>query len=154
MKTSKKTGGTLASLLVIAAIALYQHHAGNGNTTARPDAPVRTPDAGAAQPAGTEAAWRSGQWLDLQGRVERVLRDDSEGSRHQRFIVRVGDGRTLLVAHNIDLAPRVPVSEGDTVNMRGRYEANGRGGVIHWTHHDPQGHTGGGWIEYRGKRYE
>lgn len=152
MKTSKKTGGTLGSLLLLAAIALYQHYTGGGPA---PTADTRAPTA-AADVRATVArpAWRSGQWLETEGRVERVLRDDDDGSRHQRFILRVDDGRTLLVAHNIDLAPRVPVAAGDRLSLRGQYEANDRGGVVHWTHHDPQGRTSGGWIEYRGRRYD
>lgn len=39
------------------------------------------------------------------GRVLRVLADDNDGSRHQRFILALASGRTLLIAHNIDLAP-------------------------------------------------
>ena len=42
-----------------------------------------------------------------QGTVARVLADDDEGARHQRFILRLDSGQTLLVAHNIDIAPRI-----------------------------------------------
>ena len=60
---------------------------------------------------------------------------------------------TLLVAHNIDLAPRIPVAQGDAVTIKGEYVWNNRGGVLHWTHHDPKGRKGG-WVEVAGKRYE
>lgn len=96
-----------------------------------------------------------GDMVESAGTVERVLPDDNDGSRHQRFIVRIDGGQTLLIAHNIDLAPRVEgLARGDTVRFRGRYEVNQRGGVVHWTHHDPRGEQTGGWIEYRGKRYQ
>jgi hypothetical protein len=85
--------------------------------------------------------------------VARRLPDDLEGAKHQRFILRVGD-QTVLVAHNIDLAPRVPVSEGDTVQLRGEYEWNQLGGVIHWTHRDPSGRHPAGWIRIRGRLYQ
>ena len=98
-------------------------------------------------------AGRSDQWVQSGGVVERTLADDHEGSRHQRFIVRLRNGHTVLVAHNIDLAPRVPLSRGDRISFRGEYEWNDRGGVIHWTHHDPRGRHDGGWIEYEGKTF-
>ena len=97
---------------------------------------------------------RSGEMVEGVGTVERVLRDDDDGSRHQRFIVRLVSGQTLLVSHNIDLAARIAnLEEGDEVMFRGQYEWNDRGGVLHWTHHDPDGHRQGGWLEHEGATY-
>lgn len=93
--------------------------------------------------------------IESEGVVERLLPDDEEGSRHQRFILRGPSGRTVLVAHNIDLAPRVDGLEvGARVAFNGEYEWNERGGVIHWTHRDPRGSHVAGWLEYRGRRYQ
>jgi len=90
-----------------------------------------------------------------QGTVVRLLADDADGSRHQRFIVRLNSGRTLLVSHNIDLAPRIDtLREGDTVAFYGEYEWNPKGGVIHWTHLDPQGRHPAGWIRHDGQTYQ
>ncbi|MEO0423979.1 MAG: DUF3465 domain-containing protein [Pseudomonadota bacterium] len=100
------------------------------------------------------AAQRSDTWLTVDGRVDRILSDDNEGSRHQRFIMRTASGHTVLVAHNIDLAPRVAgIREDDPIRVYGEYEWNDRGGVVHWTHHDPDGGIPGGWVEHRGERY-
>lgn len=111
--------------------------------------------AGSPQVALPAADWRSGQQVQSQGTVIRVLSDDNTGSRHQRFILQHGSGRTLLIAHNIDVAPRIEsLREGDTVAFHGQYEWNDKGGVIHWTHHDPQGRHVGGWLEYNGRRYQ
>ncbi len=99
-------------------------------------------------------AGRSDVWVQASGQVARVLADDNEGSRHQRFLVELSTGHTVLIAHNIDLAPKVPLSRGDQVEFRGEYEWNDRGGVVHWTHHDPRGRKAGGWISHRKKTYE
>lgn len=89
------------------------------------------------------------------GTVARILSDDNEGSRHQRFILELDSGHSLLVAHNIDLAPRIDnLRSGDAVAFFGEYEWNERGGVVHWTHHDPQGRHVGGWLDHGGQRYE
>lgn len=90
-----------------------------------------------------------------QGTVSRLLDDDHDGSRHQRFILRLDSDQTLLVAHNIDLAPRIDsLAVGDVVEFNGVYEWNERGGVLHWTHHDPQGEHEPGWLRHRGRTYE
>jgi hypothetical protein len=113
-----------------------------------------------ASSAGIAAAsqperWRSGEQVRGEGTVIRILPDDNDGSRHQRFIIRLASGRTLLIAHNIDLAPRIPtLRTGDGVAFNGEYEWNDQGGVIHWTHHDPQGRHAAGWLEHDGRRYQ
>ncbi len=89
------------------------------------------------------------------GRILKVLPDDRDGARHQRFILGLDSGLTVLVAHNIDVAPRVPdLAAGALVNFRGEYEWNDKGGVVHWTHRTQRGDHEAGWLEYRGKRYQ
>lgn len=89
------------------------------------------------------------------GVVIRVLRDDNVGSRHQKFILKLESRQTLLVAHNIDLAPRVPnLNVGDRIEFNGEYEWNSKDGVLHWTHHDPQGRHEGGWLKHNGRTYQ
>jgi len=97
---------------------------------------------------------RSNVQVEGRGTVAKLLPDDRDGSRHQRFVLRLQSGQTLLIAHNIDLAPRVDsLREGDTVLFSGEYEWNPQGGVIHWTHHDPAGRHPGGWIKHGGRTY-
>ena len=89
------------------------------------------------------------------GRVERLLSDDLEGSRHQRFILRLESGQSLLVSHNIDIAPRIDTLRvNDQVRFRGEYEWNQQGGILHWTHDDPKDWHADGWLEHNGVRYE
>jgi hypothetical protein len=93
--------------------------------------------------------------VEGRGEVVRVLADDNDGSRHQRFILRLSSGQTLLVAHNIDLAPRLAgLKAGDEVEFFGEYEWNEQGGVLHWTHKDPRGTHPAGWLRYRGETYQ
>ena len=89
------------------------------------------------------------------GVVVKVLPDDNDGIRHQKFILRLENGITLLVAHNIDLAPRLEsLIESEIVEFNGEYEWNSKGGVIHWTHRDPNNRHIGGWLVYRGRKYQ
>jgi hypothetical protein len=88
------------------------------------------------------------------GKVIKVLPDDNKGSRHQRFLVKLESGNTLLIAHNIDLAPRVKgLKQGDQISFNGEFEWNSKGGVIHWTHKDPRSVHIHGWLEHNGEKY-
>ena len=97
---------------------------------------------------------QSGVMVKFDGEIIKKLPDDNKGSRHQKFIVRLGGQHTVLIAHNIDLAPRVPIDVNNMVTIYGQYEWNEKGGVVHWTHHDPNGSHEHGWIKYQGKTYQ
>jgi hypothetical protein len=93
--------------------------------------------------------------VEGQGIVRRVLPDDNDGKRHQRFIVALASGQTLLISHNIDLAARVVgLRKGDVVSFSGEYEWNAQGGVVHWTHRDPGKRHPAGWIKHNGELYQ
>lgn len=154
----------IAALAVVAGVAYLLS---NGLPTSPHSA---TEDSSTAAPKETRAAQamnsdarlqqafqrrESDLQIEGEGVVVKVLKDDTHGSPHQRFLLRTTTGQTLLVAHNIELAPRiVDIAEGDAVRFYGEYEWNEKGGVIHWTHHDPRGKHPGGWLEHRGQRYE
>lgn len=90
-----------------------------------------------------------------QGIVIKILPDDNVGSRHQKFIIKLSSGQTLLIAHNIDLSNRIgSLREGDSIEFYGEYEWNDKGGVIHWTHRDPNGYHEDGWLQHNGKKYQ
>ena len=93
-------------------------------------------------------------WLESNATVIKLLKDDVRGNPHQKFLVKLAPDITLLVAHNTKLAKRAPVKKGDNIKIRARYEWNNRGGVLHWTHHDPKGKKEGGWIYADGKYYK
>ncbi|RZF50396.1 DUF3465 domain-containing protein [Acinetobacter halotolerans] len=98
---------------------------------------------------------RSKLQVRSQGTVKAILPDDNDGSRHQRMILELDNGLTVLIAHNIDLAPRIEgLQKGETVEFYGVYEYNNKGGVIHWTHHDPRRKHIDGWLKYKGSMYQ
>jgi len=109
---------------------------------------------GAAVDRAFEAQARHVQ-VEVQGKVVKVLRDDSEGSRHQKFLLRLPSGLTILIAHNIDLTPRIEdLKSGDMMEFNGEYEWNEKGGVVHWTHRDPAGRHRAGWLKRNGQFYQ
>lgn len=143
-------------VLVVAALLAY---AGLGDSSVTqtgtgPDRGVRGErPARRGAPRNTES-WSEGQ-IQGSGVVVKLLPDDNEGSRHQRFLLRRESGTTLLVAHNIDLAPRVEsLDRGDTVEFYGEFEPNAKGGVVHWTHDDPAGRHVAGWLRHEGRTYQ
>lgn len=178
-KAQMSVGGLVLLVVVVLVARLLGVDLGTGSGDSQPAPPVLTSEPSRADPTRRPTTGRtdepaavpviasedelirslvreqrSGVMVTAVGEVVHLLPDDNEGSRHQRFLVELGTGDTLLIAHNIDLAERVPLGEGDVVSIRGQYEWNDRGGVLHWTHHDPKGWREGGWIEHEGLRYE
>ena len=93
--------------------------------------------------------------VEGEGTVSRVLPDDLNGARHQRFIVQLASGQTVLITHNIEIASRIEGLElGDNIRFSGEYVWNAKGGLIHWTHHDPRGKHVPGWVLHNGKTYK
>lgn len=89
------------------------------------------------------------------GSVISILPDDLTGSRHQKFIIELKSKQTLLITHNIDLSPRIDaLFLNDYIEFFGEYEWNDQGGVIHWTHHDPDGIHENGWILHNNIIYQ
>ena len=98
---------------------------------------------------------KSNVQVEGKGEVEKILADDNNGLRHQKFLVKISSEQTLLFAHNLDLAARVePLAVGDTVEFKGEYVYNPKGGIVHWTHKDPQGHHEAGWIKHNGQTFQ
>ncbi len=126
--------------------------AANDATSSIPTVTLVQPDAGEVARAFEQH--QSGVQVHGSGTVERVLADDTRGSRHQRFILRMPSGQSVLFAHNIDLAGRLPeLAPGTRVEFSGEYEWNEKGGLVHWTHRDPSGHHPAGWLKVGGVVY-
>ena len=94
---------------------------------------------------------RKGKMSQGSGTVKRVL-DDREG--HQRFILKMEDGRNILVTHNIKVGFRLNgLKAGDRVTYYGEFIRDSRGGIVHWTHHDPKRWRDDGWLFWNGRKY-
>ncbi|MEB5928624.1 DUF3465 domain-containing protein [Acinetobacter schindleri] len=122
----------------------------------QPDrANINTVDTGTARIQQAYQQRQSDIQVQGAGEVIAILKDDNEGSRHQKFILELNNGHTVLIAHNIDLAPRIPnIQKGDVVEFFGEYEYSEKGGVIHWTHHDPSRKHIDGWLKHQGRTYQ
>ncbi len=97
---------------------------------------------------------KSDVMVEVTATVKKVLPDDNVGSRHQKAILLLPSGHTVLLAHNIDLADKVPFRQGDQIRVCGEYEYTDQGGVIHWTHHDPRRRRRDGWIQFDGVTFK
>ena len=160
----------VASLIVFAVavyVALHRTYTPNPSVVTQP-APaakprVLAPDEanGVALPTSENAVERAiarhahDVHVEGSGVVVSVMRDDTVGERHQRILLRLPAGQSLLIVHNIDIAPRVDdVRPSDVVRFEGEYEWNDKGGLVHWTHHDPSGRHRAGFLLVRGHRYQ
>lgn len=153
--------------IIVAALAVFgyrqfqQHEAGQGRSVIERPSEKRSADAKSGQGSTEQVlrqafeARRGDIQIEGRGVVVKTLPDDEKGSRHQRFILKLSSGQTLLVAHNIDLADKIKgLKKGDKVAFYGEYEWSEQGGVIHWTHHDPAGRHEDGWLKHGGQVYQ
>ncbi len=99
---------------------------------------------------------RSNVEVTADGTVVRLLPDRTTSTgMHEQFIIKLtAQDLTVEIEHNISIAARVPVAQGDHVIVHGEYVWTAKGGLIHFTHHDPQGTHEGGYIQDNGKTYD
>ncbi len=145
----------LIQLIIVAVLVMFALYINKNDKTEvlPPSTDVKVTKADGVVTAYTQK--KSDVLVRGKGRVVKLLADDLKGSKHQRFLVRYNDQQTLLISHNIDLAPRIDALRvGDIVEFYGEYEYNKKGGIIHWTHHDPAGRHPDGWLRHKEKVYQ
>lgn len=147
-----KLSTIISSLIIILALFGYGHFSDDG---------FQSTNFSLNQASGNLAVFEayenksSDVQLQGQGKIVKLLPDDLKGSKHQKFIIEIDNGLTVLISHNIDLAPRInELRLGGIIEFFGEYEWNSKGGVVHWTHHDPKGRHADGWLKYQGKIYQ
>ena len=98
---------------------------------------------------------RNGQFGKGYGHVIRVFHDSHDHGNFQLFNIRLESGESMLIKHNIDIAPKIKnLQAGDAIEFYGIYERHIKRGVITSTHHDPKHQGKDGWIKHRGKTYQ
>ncbi len=147
MKISRRVGFLLIPLFLSVFLLLYAH-------PPVAETEPKTPTFSEAKEAYLHQ--RSNLFLTVEGEVAKILRDDIQGTPHQRFMIMTPEGQTILIVHNLQLAPRVPLQPGLKLRIHGEYQWNSRGGLIHKTHHATKRHVPSGWIEIvkTGQRFQ
>lgn len=145
----------LAALLLFAAYEYFNNQHSSTVNEAQLSTSLHHSDNSDAAIARAFSNHVSNLQVSGQGVVIKVLPDDNSGSRHQKLIIKLASGQTLLIAHNVDIAPRLSsIHEGDTIQFNGEYEWSEKGGVLHWTHRDPKGSHTAGWLKHQGQTYQ
>ena len=85
--------------------------------------------------------------------VSKILPDDTNGLEHQKWVVRLSNGKQLQAVYNLDMCPRVNLKVGDKIAMGGQFVWTNQGGLLHWLHHDPRGNRPDGYVYVNGKFY-
>ncbi len=92
-----------------------------------------------------------------QGTVLGILgTHEGVSGNHEGFFLKLSQECDLMVRveTNVDITGPVPIRNGENVTVKGQFEDDAEGGVIHWTHHDPRGRHISGYVEADGKLYQ
>jgi hypothetical protein len=99
----------------------------------------------------------SGDEVLVRGNVVALLGSSTGSSgEHEGFLLKLHDQCDLLlrVETNTSITGPVPLHEGERIIVKGQYEDDATGGVIHWTHHDPAGRHVAGYVLAGSKMYQ
>ena len=161
----KNAGWLLLSAVMVLSSSATTYHRSFKNgypsgaqavTSATPRAPRSTPKV--VQPAKKSSdtvqldtdfsKFRDKTWVTGRGKVTKILGDDRVPPCHQRFFIADGNGRTILIAHNIDESPRLAeLAVGDVVDFKGEFVNHKKGGLLHRTHPDKSHLKPDGWVK-------
>ncbi|MDP3509818.1 MAG: DUF3465 domain-containing protein [Candidatus Melainabacteria bacterium] len=92
--------------------------------------------------------------LTVTAPIKKLLREEDYREPHQRFLLILSNGTTVLVANDLQYGTYAPVQEGNVVRIHGEYIWNERGGVLHWTHKSDEPRHESGYIDFNGMRYQ
>ncbi len=146
---AKKQSYINLGLAILASVTIC---AGGCDTATKPGNPTATIDDAAVLQLQTDQAKKIE--VTVTAPVQKLLKEDTKGLPHQRFLIQLSNETTILVANDLKYGTFVPLQPGDIVTIHGEYIWNRLGGVIHWTHKSDNPNHEGGWIELKGVRYE
>ncbi len=89
--------------------------------------------------------------VTFQAVVYKLLPDDTTGIPHQKFLLRLSNNSTVLIAHNTNLGTYLNIQPGDVVDVSGEYVWNKKGGLVHYTHPSTSRFKEGGYIRVRSR---
>jgi hypothetical protein len=102
-------------------------------------------------------AWQqrlSGVQLSLEGKISRVFSSMETEAGQQKFSLQLAQGQVVTVIHDVRLGSAIEdLAEGEIIEVFGEYQWAPDGGVIHWTHRDPEGNRQAGWVRYKDRLY-
>lgn len=102
------------------------------------------------------AQMRSGVEVIADGRVVQVFgtRVGPSGP-HEGFLLALHSGCRLVVRieTNVAFTGPIPLRNGNAVVVKGEYEYDPSGGVIHFTHRELRGYHASGYVETGGRFY-
>lgn len=102
------------------------------------------------------ASRTSGVEVIADGTVARVLGTSAGPSGpHEGFLLRLRSGcaATLRVETNVAFTGPIPLRAGESVVVKGEYDSDPDGDVIHFTHRELHGTHPGGYVEVGGTYY-
>ncbi len=86
-------------------------------------------------------------------KVTKLLADDQQGLRHQKFEVVTSQGQKVLCVYNLDQGQRIPLQVGDQVDVGGEFKWTKYGALLHWLHEDSRDKRPDGYVDLEGRRY-
>jgi hypothetical protein len=97
----------------------------------------------------------------FKGTVVELLPEDNIGLTHQKFMFKITggqngkyNGKVVIVAHNTEIAPHVPLKIGSMPEIKGDLLTGESPMVLHWTHKDPSHKHPDGYIKLTDQFYQ
>jgi hypothetical protein len=85
--------------------------------------------------------------------VSKILPDDTTGLPHQKWYIKLSNGKQVIAIYNSDMGKRIPMKVGTVMALGGEFKMTNIGPLIHWLHFDPRGSRPDGYVIVDGVLY-